>query len=271
MKDETGKRKRSPSSGEKEPSKRRRTERGDQQRASSPSSAGSLDVARAGVTGMDGRPRREGVVGGVAHLSERVIASWGEKPQQLSPDEASSRMKTTTPEMPSESADFQETTHSAEKTDSLEKPTSKFRIGHMNSIESIRNLQSINGITIENLEARMRPSCDSGAGFLGSNESLREVLIKDTKTVTEMGLTHQEMAEFLRLFSKEQKGRSEHNGKEYFRYFIQWRGYQVSPFRDGTNASADHTVINLENGARIEFSELLPEMIDRYGFYEGKT
>ncbi|HEY4036066.1 MAG TPA: hypothetical protein VGL94_19075 [Ktedonobacteraceae bacterium] len=141
----------------------------------------------------------------------------------------------------------------------------------MNSTESIRNLQSINGITIENLEARMRPRCDSGAGFLGSNESLREVIIKDTKTVTEMGLTHQEIAEFLRLFSKEQKGRSEHNGKEYFHYFKPWRGDQVSPFSDGTKASVYHTVINLENGARIEFSELLPEMIDRYGFYEGKT
>ena len=64
----------------------------------------------------------------------------------------------------------QETTHSAEKTDSLERIYSEFRIGHMNSTEFIRNLQSINGITIENLEAKMRPGGGSKAGFLGIDE-----------------------------------------------------------------------------------------------------
>jgi hypothetical protein len=47
-------------------------------------------------------------------------------------------------------------------------------------------------------------------------------------------------------------------------------GPQKSPFEDKTEASIDVKVINLTTGYNIKFSLLLTDMIERYGFYEGK-
>ena len=43
-----------------------------------------------------------------------------------------------------------------------------------------------------------------------------------------------------------------------------------SPFDDGTKTSCEATVENLENGKKLTYSLLVPQMIERYGFYEGK-
>ncbi len=47
-------------------------------------------------------------------------------------------------------------------------------------------------------------------------------------------------------------------------------GYQDSPFKDGTRANCDATVENLDNGKKLGYSLLVPHMVERYGFYEGK-
>jgi hypothetical protein len=47
-------------------------------------------------------------------------------------------------------------------------------------------------------------------------------------------------------------------------------GTQPSPFRDGTNSGINVTVHNLVNGKKLRYSLLVPYMIERYGFYEGK-
>ena len=44
---------------------------------------------------------------------------------------------------------------------------------------------------------------------------------------------------------------------------------QSSPSRDGTSASYDLHILNLETGHAISASALISEMIARYGFYEG--
>ncbi len=46
-------------------------------------------------------------------------------------------------------------------------------------------------------------------------------------------------------------------------------GYQESPFADGTRTYCEAQIHNLDNGKKLWFSLLVPEMIERYGFYEG--
>jgi hypothetical protein len=48
------------------------------------------------------------------------------------------------------------------------------------------------------------------------------------------------------------------------------RGIQPSPFKDGTESGSCATVRNLDNGKTLTYGLLLPYMIERYGFYEGK-
>jgi hypothetical protein len=82
---------------------------------------------------------------------------------------------------------------------------SHFVIGGRNSSESFSQLTTLNGISIEKLEADMRPGRPtdivSSAGFLGPHESLKGILIKDNETVlNQLHLTHQEIAYHLKWF-----------------------------------------------------------------------
>jgi hypothetical protein len=43
-----------------------------------------------------------------------------------------------------------------------------------------------------------------------------------------------------------------------------------SPFKDGTKTNKSASVQNLDNGKKLEMSLLVPDMIERYGFYEGE-
>jgi hypothetical protein len=78
-------------------------------------------------------------------------------------------------------------------------------IGGRNSSESISQLTTLNGISIEKLEADMRPGRPtdivSSEGFLGPHESLKGILIKDNETVlNQLHLTNQEIAYHLKWF-----------------------------------------------------------------------
>jgi hypothetical protein len=48
------------------------------------------------------------------------------------------------------------------------------------------------------------------------------------------------------------------------------KGFQDSPFKDDTKTNTDVTIDNLTNDKRLRFSLLVPVMMERYGFYEGK-
>lgn len=52
--------------------------------------------------------------------------------------------------------------------------------------------------------------------------------------------------------------------------YARTKGWQDSPFKDGTKGSEEITIKNLKNGASISFGELNLNMAYRYGFYEGK-
>lgn len=144
-----------------------------------------------------------------------------------------------------------------------------FRIGSSNSTDAIRRLTTINGHSIEELERRMRST-----GFLGSQERLLDVMAQDNDYVQSQGLTHQDLASQLRyveeLYFKLRIREFTYRGRRYDVNVVQWRGIQDSPFNDGTGASSDMQITNLDTGTSLSASLLLPDMIERYGFYEGK-
>ncbi len=61
----------------------------------------------------------------------------------------------------------------------------------------IETLTSINGLSIAEIEQRARPGAYSQAGFIGKEESFKEVLRKDWETVEKLQVTHSELAEHL--------------------------------------------------------------------------
>jgi hypothetical protein len=160
-----------------------------------------------------------------------------------------------------------------------------FVVGGKNDTALIRSLKEINGRSIAELEKDMRPGAKSDvgstAGFLGPEEKLVDVLVGDNRyVVDELGLTHQELAKHLHAIGSIGRWQvGEHRRFEYeFVYYGRRfkattqvsKGFQPSPFRDGTQSGTDVTVENLDTGKKLSYGLLVPHLIERYGFYEGK-
>jgi hypothetical protein len=168
---------------------------------------------------------------------------------------------------------------------SEKKEASGFIVGGKNPTALIKTLKEINGRPIADLEKDMRPGAagevGSRAGFLGPTESLLAVMAADNAyVVDELGLTHQALARPLRVFGaighREWKEAMDGKGHEFtyqgrrFRVMIvQFKGYQESPFMDDTRTDTDVTVENLDTKKSLKYSLLVPDLIERYGFYEG--
>ena len=152
--------------------------------------------------------------------------------------------------------------------------SSGFVIGGKNSTRLIRNIGSLNDQSIADLEKRLKPGRDSMAGFMGASESFLDVLSNDNDFVLGENFTHQDLAEpllFAREFSLKGLGRDfEYKGKKYKVETTSYRGMQFSPFNDHTSTNIDMNITNIESGENLSCSGLLPDMIARYGFYEGK-
>lgn len=161
------------------------------------------------------------------------------------------------------------------------KEASGFLIGGENSNETIAGLKELAGISIADLENQMRPGATgeegSDAGFLGPNESLLELLAADNEFVLEkLKTNHQNLARTLMLLGYYAKKMAYKNpvdvnfqGQNFRVKSKQWKGYQHSPFQDGTKTFVDVTITNLNSKKTLEYSLLVPHMIERYGFYEG--
>jgi hypothetical protein len=154
-----------------------------------------------------------------------------------------------------------------------------FVVGGKNATVLIATLTEINGRTIAQLEKDMRPGAasevGSSAGFLGKDEPLLEVLIADNKFVVDQNrLTHQEIAKHLHVIGAigDRIGEKEflYQGRRFRVKSIYSRGEQLSPFYDGTTTGTQVRVSNLDNGKTLDYSLLVPHMVERYGFYEGK-
>lgn len=155
-----------------------------------------------------------------------------------------------------------------------------FIVGGKNKTELIKKLTEINGKSIAELETAMRPGAASQAGFLGKEEKLLDVMTGDNKfVVDELGLTHQELARHLNAMAavwdwqfknNQEEAEFLYHGQRFKIKVVSTRGYQDSPFGDGTKSGANATVYDLTSGKMLEYGLLVPYMIERYGFYEGK-
>ena len=156
-------------------------------------------------------------------------------------------------------------------------PSSGFVLGGKNATHDLKRLTAINGRSIQELETAMRPGAWSKNGFLGKDERLVDVLVADNQFVVEQsGFTHQELARPLLVIGyyaqKQAIGKSvrlRHGEVEMLVKVVRYRGFQESPFEDGTKTNIDVTIKRLSDGEVLEYSLLVPHMIERYGFYEG--
>jgi hypothetical protein len=158
--------------------------------------------------------------------------------------------------------------------------TTGFVVGGKNETELIRGLKEINGLNIDELERDMRPGAASTTGFLGPDEKLLDVMAADNETVLKtLQLTHQELAKHLHAmwtigcWQNSQKTEGQpvlYHGRRFKVAVLFSRGSQPSPFKDGTESGSIVNLENLDNGKKLQYGALMPYMIDRYGFYEGK-
>ena len=155
---------------------------------------------------------------------------------------------------------------------------SGFVIGGKNDTALIRKLTSINGRTIAELEKDMRPDAKSEVsskkGFLGNYEKLLEILAGDNQyVVEELQLSHQIIARHLLALGaigvKQSEKPFRYEGVQYKVTMYPARGYQLSPFYDDTKTNMAVAVENLDAETKLTYSLLVPQMIERYGFYEG--
>lgn len=153
----------------------------------------------------------------------------------------------------------------------------EFKIGESNDTATIRQLKSLHGVPIAELERKMKPEVESHVGFLGPDESLLDVMALDNEPVQAMGLNHQQLADFLEQATTFADNRTQQyyqvieiKGRHYHCSRMGRMGSQSSPFADGNSSSTDFSLTNILTGDRIAFSGLLPGMIRKYGFYEGK-
>ncbi len=167
---------------------------------------------------------------------------------------------------------------------------SSFHLYGSNTNGSIRVLQTINGISISDLETRMRPgrgSIDefvkSEDGFLGKDEGLIDLLVRDNTTVlNNHGLTHLHVAYpllviqaaatknlFRTSYSSPPRAGFYYNDTLFRLDHVLYGGKQSSPFGDELESGIDYYLANTETGQRLMFSGLIPPLIARYGFYEG--
>lgn len=152
-----------------------------------------------------------------------------------------------------------------------------FLVAGKNATADLRRLAALNGRSIADLEKDMRPGASSEVGstkgFLGQDEKLLDILVEDNQyVVDELGLTHQELARHLHALAAFGAKHPEllYHGKRFKVKIVAYRGTQLSPFYDGTKTNQEAIVQNLDNGKEINYSLLVPHIIERYGFYEGK-
>jgi hypothetical protein len=157
-------------------------------------------------------------------------------------------------------------------------PRTGFVVGGKNPTALVAKLTEIAGRPVADLERDMRPGRLSSAGFLGKDERLTDVLAEDNRIVVDQRkLSHQELARHLHILGalavklalKGPKEFSYHGGK----YKVEAKRFRASvdsPFQDGTKTNTEVTITNLDNGKSVRYSLLVPHLIERYGFYEGR-
>jgi hypothetical protein len=136
---------------------------------------------------------------------------------------------------------------------------------------------------LEEVEARMRPGRFSQTGFLGPNESLRQVLETDARTLVELGVSAYALAERLRelLQAAVASKRTVTHVRDYKVRVQRYKGPQICPFApqphenpcpvgsDTRFASIDWDIKNTRNRVRLSGPGLIVHLIGAHAFFEG--
>ncbi len=169
-------------------------------------------------------------------------------------------------------------------TDYQANEPNNFIVGGRNESDTIKLARSFNGIPIAILEAIMQPRRNiadqvvaNDYGFLNQTHKLKEELVRDNDYVLSNGTTHQDIAKCLRYairhVQKDFGNAFSLFGNKYSIDATLMMGTVDSPFMDGTNgegASGSRVIKNLTNGKIIDFTPLHLDLIERWGFYEGR-
>jgi hypothetical protein len=138
-------------------------------------------------------------------------------------------------------------------------------------------------VTLDEVEARMRPGNFSQAGFLGPEESLRQILELDACTLEELGVTADALADKLGqlLESAIASVRTVTRVGTCSIRLQRYKGPQICPFApepyenpcpgrgDKRFASIDWSISNSRKGIQLSGPGLIVHLIGAHGFFEG--
>ena len=124
---------------------------------------------------------------------------------------------------------------------------------------------------LNEIEARCKSTTFSIGRMLGDDEKLVDVLTKDEKTLRELNITRDQIADVLEA-AYYSSGTM--NGGDYKVEKVTFMGTQQCPFSEKYYVkwgSTDVTVTRLCDGETFSFGTLLIPMIRNYGFFEGNV
>jgi hypothetical protein len=138
-------------------------------------------------------------------------------------------------------------------------------------------------VPLEVAEARMRPGQFSQSGFLGADESLRELLAGDDLTLKQLGVSARELSRSLgSLLAAAIESTPPVTAAGPYAVRLQhYKGRQACPFSlnphenncvgmsDARFAAIDWTVTNPRNGMQLSGPGLIVHLIAEHGFFEG--
>lgn len=157
------------------------------------------------------------------------------------------------------------------------------------------------------LEARMRPGAYSQGGFLGTNESLEDILAQDAQTLQSLGVSHKQIADTLEsvLMTAIEKYKKDSRPNKTDRqlffdlgdpetfphhtsdglpaldigylvgnlhvFFVMWRGLQACPWGCGFSnlAYIDFFILNRRTREYLTGAGLVIHLIREHHFFEG--
>jgi hypothetical protein len=138
----------------------------------------------------------------------------------------------------------------------------------------------LTGMRIADLESRMRAGRCSLAGFLGRNERLLDVLSKDETTIINwirsdkpenLNKAYGVLANLLRKIKSVGTNQTLLvNGQRFYVKKSIYLGAQECPYGDKAAANGDSIVVNAETGQVLQFSDLMPHLIEKHNFFEGE-
>jgi hypothetical protein len=117
------------------------------------------------------------------------------------------------------------------------------------------------------------PGHISNEGFLAENQTLDQVLKRDSEVILSLGYTFEEIANLIEPLNKRRNQPEEYiaqNGKKYTVRTILYRGWQECPWEEApmpVHSGLDIFITG--GGSEVRIAGLLPHLIRSHGFFEG--